>query len=69
MNPYQPNNQNAKGESFISIDEVGIPHVTPDPITTPDIGVCGGCGCMELNAPEHHAMFPSKEAASGAEVY
>jgi hypothetical protein len=69
MNPYQPNNQNANGESFVSVDSEGVPSVTPDPIRTQDIEVCGGCGCMELTAPEHHAMFPTKEAASGAEVY
>jgi hypothetical protein len=64
MNPYPPDNQDVDGNSFISIDEIGIPHVTPDPITTPDIGVCPTCGCMELTTPEHQAMFPSKEDAS-----
>lgn len=60
MNPYQPDNQDADGNSFISIDKVGIPHVTPNPITTPDIEICPGCGCMELDHPDHRSMFPPK---------
>lgn len=46
--------------SFLSIDEDGVPHVTPDPITTEDIEVCPVCGCMELTSTDHHAMFPEK---------
>lgn len=63
MNPYPPDNQNVNGESFLSIDEEGIPHVTPHPIETDDIEVCPTCGCMDLTTPEHHAMFPTKEEA------
>lgn len=60
MNPEQPNNQNANGESYLFVDSNGDPYVTPQPIETEDIEVCPSCGCMELTTPEHRAMFPEK---------
>lgn len=46
---------------YLGVDSEGVPFVQPNPITTPDIEVCGVCGCMELTHPDHAQMFPEKE--------
>ncbi len=45
---------------YLTVDDQGVPHVTHDPISTPDINVCPDCGCLQPTHPDHHNLFPEE---------